>query len=295
MDQDIQVPQKLKIIKNKYKIKKKLKVVPVYLLFAIITGLVMLPIVITMVASVKTTSMIGSTSPLIFPALRELTFENYETIIESGKLWIGAKNSLTLVFFSVSINAIIGSTTAYTLERFEFKGRFIIYGLFVAGMLLPSFITEIARFKVLSNLGVYNTIGAPLLIYIATDLMQLYIYRQFVQKIPMSLDESAMMDGAGHFTIFWKIIFPNLLPATATLAIIRTVDIMNDMYIPYLYMPSEKLRTLTTMLMDFSGAYTGSWGTLSAAIVLVMIPTIALYLIFQRYIFAGIMSGAVKE
>lgn len=282
-------------MKNVFITKRKIKSILTYLLFAVISGLVLLPIVITLVASLKTTSMIGSTSPLAFPAFKDMTLENYQAILESGKLWIGAKNSLILVIISVSINAIIGSTTAYTLERFEFKGKYLIYGLFVAGMLLPSYITEIARFKVLSGIGVYNTLGAPLLIYIATDLMQLYIYRQFVQKIPVSLDESAMMDGAGHFTIFWKVIFPNLLPATATLAIIRTVDIMNDMYIPYLYMPSAKLRTLTTMLMDFSDAYTGSWGTLSAAIMLVMIPTILLYLLFQRFIFAGIMSGAVKE
>lgn len=291
----IQEKRQSKQVMNRYKMKKYFKTILIYTLFAVISCLVLLPIIITMAASVKTTSMIGSTSPLVFPSFVDMTFENYQFIIDSGKLWIGARTSLILVIVSVGINAIIGSTTAYALERFEFKAKYLIYSLFVAGMLLPSFITEIARFKVISNLGLYNTIGAPLLIYIATDLMQLYIYRQFVQKIPISLDESAMMDGAGHFTVFWKIIFPNLLPATATLAIIRTVDIMNDMYVPYLYMPSAKLRTLTTMLMDFSGAYTGSWGTLSAAIVLVMMPTIILYLIFQRYIFAGIMKGAVKE
>lgn len=287
--------KKTKTKMNPYRMKKIASRCLIYLLFVIITTLVLLPIIITLAASVKTTSMIGSTSPLAFPSFAEITFENYRTIIESGKLWTGAKNSLILVIISVTINALIGSTTAYTLERFEFKGKAIIYGMFIAGMLLPTFITEIARFKVISNLGVYNTIGAPLLIYIATDLMQLYIYRQFVQKIPVSLDESARMDGAGHFTIFWKVIFPNLLPATATLAIIRTVDIMNDMYIPYLYMPAERLRTLTTMLMDFSGTYTGSWSTLSAAIVIVMTPTILLYLVFQNYIFAGMMKGAVKE
>lgn len=110
-----------------------------------------------------------------------------------------------------------------------------------------------------------------------------------------NLDESAMIDGAGYFTVFWKIIFPNLLPATATLAIIKSVDVLNDMYIPYLYMPGTKLRTLTTMLMDFSSSLTGSWQTLSAAIVIVMVPTILLFIFFQRYIFAGIVAGAVKE
>lgn len=280
---------------ERYKSKKIMIKIATYLFFIVMTVAVFIPILITVIASVKTASLLGSTSPIIFPAFKDMTFENYRTILESGKLWIGAKNSIFLVLVSVSINAIIGSTTAYALERFEFKLKFLIYGMFIIGMLLPSYITEIARFKIISNIGVYNTIAAPLLIYIATDLMQLYIFRQFVQKIPKSLDESAKMDGAGHFTIFWRVIFPNLLPATATLAIIKTVEIMNDMYIPYLYMPGKNLRTLTTVLMDFSGSMTGSWEVLSAAIVIVMLPTILLYIFFQQFIFAGIMAGAVKE
>ncbi|MDA3845827.1 MAG: carbohydrate ABC transporter permease, partial [Vallitaleaceae bacterium] len=265
----------------------------IYLLFICITGIVFLPIIITVVASVKTAAQLGSTSPLAFPSFSEATLENYKTIFNSGKLLIAVKNSVFLVVISVVLNAIIGSTTAYVLERFQFKLKALVYGMFLLGMLLPAYITEIARFQVMTKINMYNTLGAPILIYIATDLMQLYIYRQFVQKIPIALDESAMIDGAGHFTIFWRIIFPNLLPATATLAIIKSVDVLNDMYIPYLYMPSSKLRTLTTMLMDFSSSLTGSWQSLSAAIVIVMVPTILLFIFFQRYIFAGIVAGAV--
>ncbi|HKM03066.1 MAG TPA: carbohydrate ABC transporter permease [Lachnospiraceae bacterium] len=276
-------------------LKKGLSKFLTYLLFLCITVIVFLPILVTVIASFKTSGQLGSTSPLAFPSFSKITLENYKTIFESGKLLIATRNSVFLVVASVVLNAIIGSTTAYALERFEFKMKFFVYGMFLIGMLLPAYITEIARFRVMSKIGMYNTIGAPILIYIATDLMQLYIYRQFVQKIPLALDESAMIDGAGYFTIFWKIIFPNLLPATATLAIIKSVDVLNDMYIPYLYMPSSSLRTLTTMLMDFSGSLTGSWQTLSAAIVIVMVPTILLFVFFQRYIFAGIVAGAVKE
>ena len=280
---------------SRIELKKGLSKFFTYFLFLCITGVVFLPIMVTVIASFKTAAQLGSTSPLAFPSLSKATFDNYKTIFNSGKLLIATKNSLFLVITSVVLNAIIGSTTAYVLERFEFKMKIFVYGMFLVGMLLPAYITEIARFQVMSKIGMYNTMGAPILIYIATDLMQLYIYRQFVQKIPLALDESAMIDGAGYFTIFWKIIFPNLLPATATLAIIKSVDVLNDMYIPYLYMPGTKLRTLTTMLMDFSSSLTGSWQTLSAAIVIVMVPTIILFIFFQRYIFAGIVAGAVKE
>lgn len=86
-----------------------------------------------------------------------------------------------------------------------------------------------------------------------------------------------------------------LAPAAATVAIIKAITIINDMYIPYLYMPKSALRTLTTFLMDYANAQQGSWQTLAAGIVVVMLPTVLVYLFFQRYILAGVAAGAVKE
>ena len=92
---------------------------------------------------------------------------------------------------------------------------------------------------------------------------------------------------------------PHYLPAAgpgyATVVIIKAITIINDMYIPYLYMPKNKLRTLTTFLMDYANAQQGSWQTLAAGIIVIMLPTILIYVFFQRYILAGIAAGAVKE
>ena len=125
--------------------------------------------------------------------------------------------------------------------------------------------------------------------------MQLYIYRQFISTLPVSLDESALLDGCGYFSLFARIIFPLLAPATATVVIIKSISIINDMYIPYLYMPKNKLRTLTTFLMDYANAQEGSWQTLAAGIIVIMIPTVLIYIFFQKYILAGVAAGAVKE
>lgn len=97
------------------------------------------------------------------------------------------------------------------------------------------------------------------------------------------------------YLVFARIIFPLLAPATATVVIIKAITIINDMYIPYLYMPKNKLRTLTTFLMDYANAQQGSWQTLAAGIIVIMLPTILIYVFFQRYILAGIAAGAVKE
>lgn len=125
-------------------------------------------------------------------------------------------------------------------------------------MLIPSFVTEIARFRIVQGLNLYNTLGAPITIYIAPDLMQLYIYRQFISGISVALDEAALLDGCSYFQLFRKIIFPMLAPATATVCIIKAIIIINDMYVPYLYMPKNKLRTLTTFLMNYANAQQGS-------------------------------------
>jgi raffinose/stachyose/melibiose transport system permease protein len=254
---------------------------------------VFIPLLITLFAALKAPAQLGVDFPLMPP--RQIFLKNFEQVFRDGNLWVSFKNSFFLAGMSVIFNALMGSMVAYCLNRFDFRLKKAILGLFFLGMLIPAYVTEIARFGIIKDLGLYNTIFAPIIIYAATDLLQIYIYLQFIQKISVSLDESAMLDGCTYFGIFWRIIFPLLLPATATLAIIKAVEVLNDMYIPYLYMPGSALRTMTTMLMAYSSSMYGSWSFLSAAILIIMLPTLLIYLIFQKYIFAGIVAGAIKE
>lgn len=235
-----------------------------------------------------------TTSPLKLPPLSEITFDNLKKVINDKYLIIGLKNTGIILVASLFFNVIFGTVTAYILERFDFRFKKVIVSLYFMGMLIPTFVTEIARYRIINTLGLYNTLAAPIVIYIAADLMQLYIYRQFVSSLSPALDESALMDGCSYFRLFAQIIFPLLAPATATVVIIKSVSIINDMYIPYLYMPSNKLRTLTTFLMNYANAQQGSWQILAAGIIVVMIPTVLIYIVFQKYILSGIAAGAVK-
>lgn len=210
-------------------------------------------------------------------------------------MFIGFKNTGIILVVSIVFNVMLGTITAFIMERFAFRGKKIVVALFFAGMLIPTFVTEIARFKIINGMQLYNTLGAPIIIYVASDLMQLYIYRQFISNISVALDESALLDGCGYFSLFMRIIFPLLAPATATIIIIKAINIINDMYVPYLYMPKNSLRTFTTFLMNFANAQQGSWQKLAAGIILIMLPTILIYLFFQKYILAGVAAGAVKE
>lgn len=258
-------------------------------------AVVLAPIMLTLFAAFKTKADMVNTSPLLLPPAARITFENFKKVLNDKYLIIGFKNTGIILVVSIFFNVMFGTITAFILERFHFRFKGIIMSLFFLGMLIPSFVTEIARFKIINGLGLYNTLGAPIVIYVASDLMQLYIYRQFISTLPVSLDESALLDGCSYFGLFRRIIFPLLAPATATVVIIKAITIINDMYIPYLYMPKNKLRTLTTFLMNYANAQQGSWQKLAAGIIIIMLPTIVIYLFFQKYILAGIAAGAVKE
>lgn len=256
---------------------------------------VIVPILLTLFAALKTRGDMATTSPLLLPSLERVTLENFQKVLQDKYLLIGFKNTGIIMVVSLIFNVMFGTITAFVIERFEFRGKKIVVGLFFMGMLIPTFVTEIARFQIIQGLHLYNTLGAPIIIYVASDLMQLYIYRQFISGLSVALDEAALLDGCSYFGLFTRIILPLLAPATATVCIIKAINIINDMYIPYLYMPKNKLRTLTTFLMNYANAQQGSWQTLAAGIIVIMIPTILIYLFFQNYILAGVAAGAVKE
>lgn len=264
-----------------------------HLLLIFLVLVIVIPMLSIFFSAFKRPEDIGSTFTLAPP--NYLYLENFNIAFNEGNFLSGLKNTTILVSVSLLCNVILGSMTAYALGRFEFRGKKLLMLLFTLGMIVPTYITEVSRFRVIAGLGLYNHLAGPILIYISADLMQLYIYFQFMEGIPKSLDESAMLDGLSFFGIYRRIIFPLLLPATAVVSIIKAVTIMNDMYIPYLYIPSLKLRTLTTTLMYFSGMKSGQYSILCAAIILVMIPALILYFVFQKQIFNGIVAGAVKE
>lgn len=275
---------------------KKMKIINLYkyLVSFFIVMLVIGPLIVVLFTSFKTKEHMVTVSPLLLPPLNEITLGNYKNVFDSKYLILAVRNTIFILALSLFFNIILGSVTAYILERFEFRFKRAVLSLFFLGMMVPSFVMEISRFKVIQSLGLYNSLGAPIIIYIAADLMQLYIYRQFIAQVPHELEESALIDGCGYFRIFTQIVFPLLKPATATILIIKTVNIINDMYIPYLYMPKSNLKVLSTFLMSYASAQQGSWQTLSAAIVVVVLPTIALYIIFNKHIIEGISAGAVK-
>lgn len=264
-----------------------------YFMFVLIVVIVFVPIALVVFGAFKTRTELFETAPFSLPG-SFLNMSNFKLAYEQGDMLRGLWNTTVIVTLTLMGNAILGTMTAYILNRFQFRMKKAVYALFLMAMIIPAYTTEIARFQIIHSIGMYDSLSAPISIYIGTDIMQIYIYMQFLEKISNQLDESAMLDGASYGRIFRSIIFPLLLPATATLAILKSVTVMNDVYVPFLYMPSNELVTLSTALMKFVGARGSDLSALCAGIVLVLIPSTAVYVVFQRYIFKGLMDGAVK-
>lgn len=183
---------------------------------------------------------------------------------------------------------------SYVLDRFDFLGKELISALFTCAVMIPNITTQIVIFKMIQSLGVCNTRWAGVILFTAVDIVQIYMFRQFVRNVPRELDESAMIDGAGVPAIFFRIVLPQLVPAFATTAILKALSIYNDMFIAYLYMPDTALRTVSQSIRLFTNDYGGQWNVISAGVMLIMLPTLLVYLFTQRWIVNDLTGGAVK-
>ena len=264
-----------------------------YLSLILAAVIVIAPVLVILFAAFKTRSEFNVSGKLDLPN-SFLYFENFKTAFTDGGMITGLKNTIFLMVMSLVGTILFGAMVAYVLSRFEFFGKKLIFGAYLVAMLIPMVTTQVATYKIVSFLGLVGTIWAPIALYLGADVMSLYIMLLFMESIHISLDESAKLDGASYPFIFFRIILPNLKPAIATVAIIRGVTIYNDFYIPFLYMPDQKLQTLSTSLYKFMGPYGGQWNVICAGVILIIIPTLVAFLSMQKYIYNGFVAGSVK-
>lgn len=253
-----------------------------------------LPILTVLFASFKTGTEYASTSVLTLPE----SFFNFDNFIEAftkGNMLNGFKNTVIILIFSLAGAVLTGSMAAYVFSRFKSKFTKFVNRMFLVAVMIPAIATQVATFQIISALGLFNTRLAPIILYIGTDIMTIYIFLQFLDNISVSLDESAIIDGANYFQIFFKIILPLLSPAVITVLITKGVGLYNDFYTPFLYTPSADLLTLSTTLFKFKGPFGAHWEVISAGIIVVMIPTLIVFLTLQKQIYSGLVSGSVKE
>ncbi|SNX64642.1 multiple sugar transport system permease protein [Streptomyces sp. TLI_55] len=258
------------------------------------TVIVLLPLGVVFLTSLKTDKeMTGGSGALTLPD-DPLNFHNYVTAFQDGRMLSAFGHTAFILAFAIAGTVLIGSMTAYAIDRFTFRFKKLVVALFLLAALVPGVTTQVATFQIVNGFGMFDTLWAPIALYMGTDIVSIYIFLQFVRSIPVSLDEAARLDGANAFTIYRKIIFPLLKPAIATVVIVKGITVYNDFYIPFLYLPSQDLGVISTSLFRFKGPYGAHWETISAGAIVVILPTLIVFLGLQRYIYNGFTKGATR-
>lgn len=264
-----------------------------YLFLVTLLVIFLLPIVTVLLMSFKTSGNALSSNVLSLPD--KLNFNNYITAFVDGKMLTGFKNTFVILFFSLIGTVINAAMVAFVLNRFNFKFNKIINILLAGAVMIPLVVTQVATFQVINFLGLYGSLAAPVVLYLGTDIVSVYIFIQFMENISVSLDEAAIVDGCNYFQVFYKMIIPLTKPAIITVIITKGINIYNDFYIPYLYIPGDDTLTISTSLYKFQGPYGSKWEIICAGVIIILIPTLIIFILLQKQIYSGLVSGSVKE
>lgn len=273
--------------------KKTAAAIGKYVSLVIASLIVLVPLAVVLFAAFKTRAEYSTTGPLV-PPKNWLNFDNFVTAWDRGGMLRGFRNTAFILAVSLVGTVFAGTLTAYAIDRFDFRLKKVVLFLFLVAALVPGVTTQVATYQIVKSMNLVNTPWSAILLFMGTDIVSIYIFIQFMQSIPKSLDQAALMDGASRFTIYRKIVLPLMKPAIATVVIIKGIAIYNEFYIPFLYMRSPDLNVISTALFRFKGPYGAQWEVIAACTMIVILPTLVLFLLLQRWIYSGITAGSTK-
>lgn len=222
-----------------------------------------------------------------------LQFQNFIVVIEKGKLGQSFINSLIYSGGAVILCVFFAALAAYVLSRNQTKINNFLYMFLVLGITLP--INYVALTKVLMFLHLNNTRIGIILLYTAMQLpFMTFLIHGFVAKVPVDLDEAAVIDGCGPFRLFFMVVFPMLKPAVATATVLTFLNTWNEFVSPLYFLGNSEKWPMTLSVYNFFGMYFKDWNLVCADILLTSLPVLLVYLAGQKYIVAGMTAGAVK-
>lgn len=253
-----------------------------------------LPVVSCVVTAFKTDVEYQNTNVMTLPE-SWLNFSNYVQAFQKANMAKAFVNSLIILVCVLAISVFIGTQLAYVLNRFRFPGNTLIRNLFLFATLLPGVAMQVSVYEIMTNLHFINTMYGYIIMMCGTDVISIYIYIQFFENIPLSLDESAVMDGASYFTIFYRILMPLLKPAIVTSCILKGVGTYNEYYAANLYLQDKKkLPTVATSLYTFVGPLGSKYNLICAGVIISLLPALIVFILFQKQIYSGLTAGSVK-
>ncbi|MDE6937410.1 MAG: carbohydrate ABC transporter permease [Lachnospiraceae bacterium] len=253
-----------------------------------------LPIVVCVITAFKTPEEYASTNVMALPQSWAY-FENFIQAWSQANMGVAFRNSIIILVCVLAGSILTGSMLAYVLSRFKFKGNGLVRNMFLFASLLPGIAMQVSVYQIMYSLGWINFLPGYIIMMCGTDIISIYIFIQFFENIPDSLDESAIMDGCTYFGVFFRILFPLLKPAIVTVMILKGVGVYNEYYTANLYLQDKnRLVTVATSLFKFTGPLGNQYNYICAGVIITMVPALIVFILCQKQIYGGLAAGAVK-
>ncbi|KHJ54866.1 carbohydrate ABC transporter permease [Aureimonas sp. OT7] len=228
---------------------------------------------------------------------RSFSLANYEGVFNNGVFLQNVLNSLIVATSVVVISLFLAVTAAYALSRIRFKGRGLLLLTILAVSMFPQIAVLAGLFQMVRWMGIYNSLFSLIFAYMIFTLpFTVWVLTTFMRDLPEEIEEAAIVDGAGPFTIVMRVFLPLMWPALVTTGLLAFIAAWNEFLFALTFVASNETRTVPVAIALLSGASEQEipWGTIMAASVVVTLPLIVLVLIFQRKIIAGLTAGGVK-
>ena len=229
--------------------------------------------------------------PTLLPS--KFNFDNFRTISTLFPVGRFLLNSVIVAFTSTSLQLIFCAMAAYVFAKMKFRGREILFTLFLITMMVPKQLTMITLYRIFVNLHLQNSY-LGLILPSTYNALGIFLMRQHIRTIPDSFAEAATVDGASHFKIFFKIVLPLCKPALATVGILGFMESWNSFLWPLIITSSTELATLPLGLSKLQGRWTTAWNLLMAGNVISTIPILIVYLFAQKYFIKSLAQSGIK-
>jgi ABC-type glycerol-3-phosphate transport system permease component len=225
----------------------------------------------------------------------DYTFDNYIELMESG-FGVFIFNSLLICLIAVLISTFVSVIAAYVFSRKRFRGKRIVFGSVMLGQTFPWIILVTPMFILFAQLGLLNTYGGMIFCYVAVTIpFSVYLLTGYLESVPRSLDEAAIIDGCPQFQVIWRIIFPIILPGIVATATYSFLLMWSEYLFALAFLTKTPMKTMPLELYAFFGEHTTQWGQVMAASALTTLPTLLLFLPLQTRLASGLAAGSVKQ
>jgi multiple sugar transport system permease protein len=275
----------------KSKLKKIASLVQYYIIAIILALIVGVPFFWMIITSLKSRGAIMSIPVEWIP--KEPSLDAYVRLFSIPNFALSILNSFYLAVICTTANLLCAAMAAFALTKIPFKGQKLVFSLYLTAMMLPGQVTFIPIFIIMAKLELTNSLNAFVLLQFF-NAFSIFMLRQHMKTIDKSYMEAAVIDGAGLWYIFWRIILPLCSPALATLGILTFMGSWNDYLLPLVLLSDRAKATLPVILSSMSGQYGTQYNIMMAGSLLSIIPILIVYICLQKYFKAGLTAGGIK-